>query len=286
MRNSITIFVLICMFRSVGYCSNQNEHFQLADSLWTAEQYEWAAIEYERVVFNGVDNSTRTAAFLRKSDCYIQLGSKEKAMLTTQRIQFFGLSDSLQYEARYHAALNSFINENFEQAQTHLFQVDQFLPLEYQVKASLLHALTLNEMRKWSEAEQKVALYIEHAIEANKDSLQDANGLEYHADNHPKLKKPQRAFIFSSIIPGSGQLYSGHIFDAALSAILVLSGVGIAVYGIAIAKYYVTGIALGYSVFQRFYIAGQKRAKFLAERKNYRTQNRYNQQLEEFILAL
>ena len=274
------------MFRFVGYCSDQEEPFYFADSLLSAQEYGWAAVEYERVVFNGVDNTMRTQAFLRKSECYILLGEKEKAMGTTQRIQFFGLNDSLQFEARYHAALNSFINEKFEQAQAHLFQVEQFLPIDYQVKASLLHALTLNEMRKWQEAEEKVTLYINHLSSEEMDSLLMASSLLFDADNHPKWKNPRRAFNFSSVVPGSGQLYSGHILDAAISAILVLSGVGIAVYGIAVVQYYVSGVVLGYSVFQRFYIAGQKRAKYLAERKNYRKQKEYNQQLEDFILAL
>lgn len=274
------------MFRFGGYCSGENDLFSLADSLKNHGQLEWAAIEYERVVFNGVSNSDRTEAFLRKSACYMELGNKEMAMNTTQRIQFFGLSDSMQFEARYQAALNSFINEQFEQAQAHLFQVEQFLDTAYQVKSSMLYALTLNELRKWDEAGDKVALYLNNLNTEKKDSLLSVAQLLYSDKAQPKFKKPKTAFTLSSVLPGSGQLYTGHILDAALSSILVLSGVGIAYYGIAIAKYYVSGIALGYSVFQRFYLAGQKRAMFLAERKNFRTKKKYNQKLEEFILNL
>lgn len=65
---------------------------------------------------------------------------------------------------------------------------------------------------------------------------------------------------------------------------MVLSGIGIAAYGVLVAKYYVTGILLGYGVFQQFYLGGQKRSEFLANERNYKKERAYNDLLKEVII--
>ena len=66
----------------------------------------------------------------------------------------------------------------------------------------------------------------------------------------------------------------------------MVTGLGLAAVGIFVIQYYVAGVILGYGVFQRFYMAGVKRAEYLANRKNYRTKRDYNIELLAMITLL
>jgi hypothetical protein len=153
----------------------------------------------------------------------------------------------------------------------------------------ILYALLLNENREWEKAKEKLEKWTNYTYSNNpilKDSLLTAIHNLYNSKNYPKYKSPEKAHLYSSFVPGLGQAYSGYFADAAFSAIMQLSGIGVAVYGVFVAKYYITGLVLGYGIFQRFYIAGTKRAEFLANKHNYKSARKYNDCIKDFLINL
>lgn len=279
---------MICIFHFAGYSGNSNGVFNTADSLVAEHKLEWAALEYERICYETFDNRVRTLALNHKAQCQLDMYAPQAAKKTMLRVSYFGLSDSLVFESRKRAAYASYLDKDFTQASSQLFMVEQFLSRDYQSQVALLYALTLNELREWDKAKEKVIFWVNHNIEqeSQRDSLLFQIQCAYDSKNFPKYRNPESAALWSTIIPGTGQLYSGYFWDAAFSVLMVSIGLGVAAVGILVFKYYVTSIVLGYGLFQRFYMAGVKRAEYLAGKKNYTRDRRYNNQLRDLIFQI
>jgi hypothetical protein len=285
---SIVIFCTICIFPFAGYSGSKFQEFSIADSLNVNKRYELAALEYERICYSTFDNQIRTIALNKKAKCQLSLYNPAAAEKTMLRVGYFGLSDSLVFESRYNTAYASYLNKDFEQASSQLYLVDQFLNVEYQTKASLLYALTLNELWDWSGAKEKLVFWVQNSLkdESARDSALLSIECAYNQKNYPKYRNPERASAWSTFLPGTGQLYAGYFWDAVFSVAMLSTGLGLAAVGIFVVKYYVAGIVLGYGLFQRFYMAGVKRAEHLAGKRNHINQRKYNAQLIELIFSL
>ncbi|MDC1220196.1 hypothetical protein N8Z95_00605 [bacterium] len=289
MKNLITILSLICILPFAGLSASPTElvFFRSADSLRAAGLIDDAIIAYEYAAYTAINNLTRTKALVNKADCLLEKDRIGQSELTLSRLNYFGLNDSLQYEARYKSALYSYLNKNFEESIAQFKMIQQFLPIEYSINSKPLYALALNETREWTEAKEQLHTWGKYHFSEDTAVMNDFNARineTYQVKNHPKLKDLDKAQVWAQLLPGTGQLYSGYFFDAAFTSVMVLSGIGIAAYGVLVAKYYVTGILLGYGVFQQFYLGGQKRSEFLANERNYKKERAYNDLLKEVII--
>lgn len=284
---SIVILLTICTFPFAGYSGKYSAEFRTADSLWNETDYQWAAVEYERICYQTFDNLTRTIALISKAKCLLALENPKAAQKTLLRINYFALNDSLVYESRFMTGYTSYLVKDFEQSKSQLFLIEQFLSTAFQVASAPLYALTLNELREWDKAKERMIFWSVHnELILNTDSIQDAIHAIYTEKNQPKYRNPETATILSTLIPGTGQLYSGFIIDALFSVLLTSVGLGIAAVGILVFKYYVTGVVVGLSIFQRFWSAGAKRSSLLAEKRNHQRLTNYNKQLKDVILSL
>lgn len=280
---------LICISLCAGLSSKAQETIgRIAGIDANQGTWEQRALALEFAAYQSEQNSERVNALLQKSITEMGAGQTEKAYRTAQRFQFFDISDSLQYETRYQLAFTAFLNKDFEGCESQLLQIEQFLP-DMSLKTYPLYALTLNEQRKWDEAKMKLTRWVDEAFSEQghvRDSLLNHIESMYKVKNYPKLKNKRHAETWSTILPGTGQLYAGYIFDAAFTALMVASGLGIIAYGVLVAKYYVSGVIVGYSFFQRFYAAGIKRSIYLAEKRNHKNLRKFNEPLIKFITAL
>jgi hypothetical protein len=281
---------LICIFHYAGFSnSNNSEPFYKADSLKQSGDIQWAIVEYERIVYNTNDNSIRTIALLNKAECFAIINDFPAAEKSLKRVFYNDLVDTLSYNAHYNTAFYAYLNKNFNYTLSELLLIDNFLPDSLKIKSYPLYALALNELRQWDNAKEKMEVWVNYYfndVTIVKDSLLKEIQVLYNPSKHPKYKNPEKAHLYSSFIPGMGQLYSGYWADAAISALMQLSGIGIALYGVFVVKYYVAGVVFGYGIFQRFYMAGTKRAEFLANKHNYKTARDYNDNLINAIIEI
>lgn len=166
--------------------------------------------------------------------------------------------------------------------------VDQFLPLEYQMRGAVLYALALNETREWDKAKIKLKEWVNYEFDNSieRDSILGEIESIYNPKHYPKYKNPKRANTMSTFVPGLGQLYSGYVFDAAFTVFMMATGLGVAAIGIFVVKYYVTGVVLGYGIYQRFYMAGIKRSEYLANKRTYILERRFNDPLITYLTEL
>lgn len=286
----IKISYWICIFLFEGFSINPlyPASFAKADSIFFRGEYWNASIEYERVFFNAVDNYTRTIALINKSECLkamAQIGLAEKCLL---RINYNGLSDSLIHFSRVQTALCAYLAGNFTNAESQLLQLhNQVVDSLFIISSYPLYALVLNELKMWDKAKEVLLTYIRvnKDFGLNKDSLAKEIETAYSLEKLPKLINVNRAKLLSSILPGSGQIYSGYFWEGLANA--SLQGIAMAsfAYGIYIG-YYATAIVIGFGLLQKLYVGALTRTEYLANKRNYERVYIYNKKLKEIIMPI
>ncbi|MFA7380306.1 MAG: hypothetical protein WC150_07595 [Bacteroidia bacterium] len=261
---------------------------QKADSLFQLADYQQAGIWYDKAAYLSVDNVQKTHALMRKGDCYLMRSNYAAAEQCLSRITYYGLNDSMQYAARYKTALSAYLNSSFENAESQILQLRAFVSdTLLSVNAYPLYALILNESNRWTEAKEVLLQYISSSGSSAEQKQQMKQEVEkmYAGASIPRLKDVEKAKKLSSIIPGTGQIYAGYWGEGILS--VTLQAVGLGITGLGIWKqYYASGVLIGFSFFQRFYMGGITRTEFLAQKKNYTLKRNFNNSRKEFVLKL
>ncbi|MBI4930894.1 MAG: hypothetical protein HY841_09045 [Bacteroidetes bacterium] len=263
---------------------------EAADSLFLAGNYYPAAVEYERAAFLSLNNSTRTFALLKKSECFLQMGNYADAEKITGRIIYTDLSDTLIAKARYQNALCAYLSGNFANAENHLLQMNSFIKDSSLTKNSLpLYALVLNELQRWPEAKEKIlqSINLSEINSAEKDSLRKKINELYVSKNYPHLKNLLKAQKMSAFLPGLGQLYAGYFWEGAASAFLNTASLGLMIYLVyPPMQLYFTSATVGTAVFSKFYLGGSNRLEYLVGKKNYKLLRGYNNDLKNAIVKI
>ena len=262
--------------------------FSYPDSLFNSYEFRAASMEYEYAGFFSESKMMRTEALLRKSECLKQMQLFEEAELTLGRLNYEDLPDTLVYRGHFQSALCSYLAGNFSNAESHLLQLNYFLHDTLLTRTSLpLFALVLNELEKWPEARSKLLLAVQQAsIPASvKDSLTANINDLYKKKNLPHKKNLTKALIFSSILPGTGQIYAGYFWDGIASLLFNAATISFVGYNIATKYYFTTGSSLT-NIFHMFYSGGLNRVDFLIKKKNYLILRTFNDQAKAKILGM
>ncbi|MFN4083050.1 MAG: hypothetical protein ACK4K9_05405 [Bacteroidia bacterium] len=167
------------------------------------------------------------------------------------------LNNQTEFNVYYESALLHYITQQFGAFEQDLNYLKQ-LNYSNKTKADLLEVLLLVQKEKYNEAKNKLEfIAITQNMKVNTDSL----------FNLKKNKSPNRAEMFSTFLPGTGQWYAGSFKQGALNATLILSLLGWGTYNFLNA-YYITSLFTGFFVAYTFYDGGIRYAGSLANRFN------------------
>lgn len=291
-RRKNYLFLVLFLFQFVfDYkCSAGYDLFHIADSLKQIGQYDHAAIEYERVYFYAEEASIRASALLKKAECLKTVEKFDMAEKCLLRINYFNLSDSVVFGARYQTALCAYLAGHFTSAESQLLQMyvaGGIKDAQLIAEALPVYTLVLNELQKWDDAKQKFHEWVGFLKlpEQAKDSLNDHIEKLYSKENQPKLKKQGTAKILSSVIPGSGQIYAGYFWEGMSNAIMQGTSLLLTAYGIY-TGYYITSVVVWFGLFQKFYSGAIVRTEYLVQKKNHELTRSYNEMLKNEIVGL
>jgi tetratricopeptide (TPR) repeat protein len=277
---SIIKYCLICVFlcRSLSAFTADIHKGNCADSLLAAGNYKLAALEYERAFYATQDDALQCEALLKKSYCYKSAGDFDKGAQTLQRINLSFISDSMQYKVRHEHALDCYLAGKFEDADELLMQINYYTKNKDLADNSLyLDILNKNELQEWKASDSLFMIY----LKVNNISI-DSNTINQLLKK-PRLLNEKTAEIISFIVPCSGQIYSGHVLRG-LSSIILQGGVGWFTYDCIKDGFYLSGVFMGFTVFQMLYFGGANYAYYLAEKKNVDKITMYNKKIRDFIL--
>src|SRR5690242_9429755 len=235
MKRSLTSMCCwICIFLCAPSSTKGQAVFGYADSLFGEGDYRRAALEYERIVFLYDAAPVEDAAVLRKADCLKHLYEYREAQQYLERHYRASAPDSVKYDELYQAALNAYLGENFNDAYFKLVTLDNLDSSHRRQKdILLLQILSLNELRKWKEADS----IFRHMTALYAPGYETA---EVYA-HIPKLKDPDKAEKLSTLLPftGAGLIYAGKTGEGLLSAALQLGFIAFGGYCV-LSHYYFT----------------------------------------------
>jgi len=246
------------------------------------KQYDAALLAYERALYQAESLEEHFQLLTSKSELYLQLGSYENAFKTCQRGYFDQLSDTAKLKLKSNSALAAYLNSEFNKAEFELLNLKLALTdTSLMEETYFLQVLIHNEKQEWNKAKELLLKSVDltEMKAEHRDSLKSVVELMYQEENIPKLKDPQKAGTLSAFLPGVGHLYAGYFWEGFANVALQLVGLGVG--GVAIYfKYYITGVAVGYGMFQRFYSGGVRRAEYLANKKNYLRTRSFNDRVK------
>lgn len=268
-------YLLTCIFLCVTFLTKAQ--FEKADSLRAAGNYELAALEYERIVYQSLGPEITNQALLQKGLCYKIQGNFNEVFNTLNRANLFLEQDSINFTIRYELALAAYLSDNYPAANAQLVQIEYFFKENGYEDVLYLHILTLNAMRKWEEAKEKYAQY------ADENNVPLDVEQAYAFLPKTKLKNPEKAEKISYFLPGIGQMYAGYFGKGLISSLIQAGLVGFGAYSLY-EGYFFTGALTGIGLFYSFYTGGARHAKYLALRKNEELTKRYNEPIKEAIL--
>lgn len=248
-----------------------------ADSLFASGNFASAAVAYEKVFYynagqNGPD------LLLKKSNCYKNTGLYDKALRELERINTRQCTDSLLAVVRYEKILAAYLSAQYPLALREAIKPALLAEkAETRYSIDILHLLCLAHTEKWTEAQ---ILYGKIRAENPQKNLPD-NLLD--DKRLPKKKNPDKAALWSTFIPGSGQLYGGSFWPGMVS--VAIQGGLLVFSGFQFWKgFYFTGFGSGLALWQAFYFGGIENARSITSRNNDKRKQKYIRQLSTVLL--
>ncbi len=260
----------------------------IADSFFSSGQYDRAAIEYEKVFFRSDNPPDRAMARLKRVQCLKQVGRYQEALTDLGEIPLEGLNPGMQQEIRYQSVINSYLSADYTTAnscleQYHYFSGNQKVPDQ----VYLLEILNHNQLFEYDQAFQKASEWVKSQSISDqvKDSLLNHLQHFYNPKHQPKIRKEKTARLFSSLVPGSGQVYDGFTGEGVINFLLCATTLGVGIYAF-IEGYYLSGYIIGAGLLQKLYFGGIRRAGILSYKANYLRTKEYNDQARVLMLSI
>jgi len=250
-----------------------------ADSLYKTGKYFEASVWYERMLYNNSNIQSNYTAIVGKLKCLKKQQQYQQAADFIKRTNDNEFPDSIRSQLLYQQVLCLYLAANFESCISQIKQINYLYPQFNNMMLQLLQILSLNELKRWSEASRQYENFIRNYFPADSAIIQNPY-------NHlPKLKSENTAQWLSTFLPGAGELYAGKPFEALAS--IVFQGAAV-YYGIISwqEKYYFSAWFVGAGLFASFHNGGVRRSEKLVQIYNKKQVMRFNEKVKNQLTDL
>lgn len=241
--------------------------------------YNRANLAYERVYYSTKEDNLKSLALLKKAWSQKKNRQFQEAQKTLERLDIYTITqDSIKGLVQYELVLCSYLSEDYQQTDNYAKQFEVFFQDDaLALQSSLIHIMALNKMGQWNEAA------IIASKTKNRFSLSINTDSIYMFKEKFKLKKPEKAKMLSTFLPGTGQLYAGYPVKATTSVVLHTTSLGFGIFSV-LDKYYLSGFLTGAGLLQAFYFGGIKHSGALAEKRNKKKVIDKSNELNNFLI--
>jgi hypothetical protein len=250
----------------------------VGDSLFSQEQWLAARVAYERVLFkNAVSPETYNLILLKKAYCFKAEGKFDEAYKVLTKASVYEVSDSIKFLLYYETALNAYLSNKPDISFGTIQEFNYNLSDDrYKNQLLFLEILSLNELKQWSEAENKFLKYLQIS------NLPDQHDAYNEILNH-KFKKIKKAENLSYVLPGVGQMYAGYPLRGLLSGGIQ---VGLIYFSVTsfLNGYFFSGTFTGVALFYMFYNGGARYAAKLATKNNEEKSLAFNNKIKQLLI--
>ena len=236
-----------------------------------AQDWESAAVAYERIIYDGAGLEETNEALLGKAGCYKQLGRYSDAVATRSRVRMFALTDEERAGVLYEQELCHYLGGEFEEAAALVGEIE---PVNRDIL--LLHALVLAYAGRYDESEIMAARYI--SWNGPSDQL---DALLKLYKEHPRTRNTSAALVLG-FLPPLGHIYNEAYGEGALSLGLNAAAVAFTAASL-LGGYWITGIAGGAIALDYAWLGSQERSMQLTQIYNDNAPLLFGDKLREFL---
>ncbi len=233
----ICIFSLAVAFISISSYADVFESRQLlsfADSLFNEEDYKNAVNEYKRYLFFYPDSAIAAEVQFRIATCYRNTGDLNSAISAYQSINDYQLIPNVQlkiaecylFQEKYPKALEiltQFVSKNPEH---------KLAP-----RAEFLIGASYMEQKNWKFSSQAFRRVLDAYPQSTFATISGnlARSIA-RVDNLPS-RSPILSSLMSTVVPGSGQMYSGRFSDGLYALMVITTTTAGTIYYISQERY-------------------------------------------------
>lgn len=250
-KQSILFTAIFSLVMQVTFAQEAREVLELAQGMQARGEYALAFKEYQRALFfqPGLANES---VYMNMGDCCLDDDNYGRAIFYFDKAISSAGTDSAWYEAVFHKSMANLRAGHVSLALHDLNLIPREAPLDVEQRKAFYQGVCYFATDRLDEAEEAFIICLGEGQEEAKDKV--------HAlFDQKKLYRPSpaTAMIFSMILPGSGQVYTGHIEDGVNS--LLLTG-GLAVLAVVVkVNYSLLDAAISVAPwFLRYYQGGIK----------------------------
>lgn len=273
-RNEFYILIISVLLYLNATAQSVSEVVAFADQQYEQGNYTIASQEYNRAIYFGYQHKDILA--LQVAHCYLQTNNIELASNFYDMAFRYSTNDSLKNEALLGNAFCYITQEKFILALSELYNVSANATQQQRCHYHFLKGIAHYSLQDDSVASEE----FQQAILLNKMKESELITLQNEFEKvywYHKRYRPQRAYVMSGIIPGSGQLYAGSVKDGLNSMVLIGGLYFIAMQVVKYYSFWDAAIAL-FPWVQRYYLGGMDKAKSLTtsklEEKRYQSYER------------
>ncbi|HUM89645.1 MAG TPA: hypothetical protein PKV50_08940 [Prolixibacteraceae bacterium] len=257
------ILIISILFLVGANAQTVSEVVAFADTEFEKGNYEIAAREYNRALFFGSENVDVIS--LQIGHCYSEMEDYDLAAEFYDRAYKYSQNDSLKNESVVAKAFGMLVTNQYIKALEELLYFSENSSLEQKAQMHYLKGIayynTENDTLAYAEFLQVLDAF------PSSDSLRLLITQEFNnVQKYPKRYNPNRAYIMSALLPGSGQFSVGAVKEGFNSMLLIT---GLTIAAIQIVKHYtfLDAVLTLLPWIQRYYIGGMDKAKALAFNK-------------------
>lgn len=257
------ILIISLFISSLLPAQHIRELVQLANLQFERGEYTLAAREYNRALF--FDSEEPDVISLQIAHCYANLGQNGLAIDFYNKAFLLSANDSLQNEALLGSAFCYLLQEQFILAINELLNMNAQATLNQKIQYHFLKGLAHYGFADDSMAYAELAHCL--ALGTAPDSVTILLADEFQkVFRYQQRYKPQRAYVMSGIVPGSGQLMSGALKDG-LNSMLLIGGLYLIALNVARNYSFLDAAIALFPWVQRYYLGGMDKARGLANNK-------------------
>ena len=271
------VFLLIFEFILTGLKGqNLGQTFEMAQMELQTGEYEQAVSLFQRVLFFS-DGPYRDKSFLALAECYSHMHESEKALRFYDLAYDNAESDSLANEILFKKASLKLLERRFMPALGDLFLVTSLSRTD-SIRLSLYLGTSYFGLKDFDRAQ---SYFLQCITPADSSSILKIDSLFHRNEKYHRLN-PKAAKIMSIIVPGSGQLYTGHIKEG-LNSLLLTGALAVLTVNTMIRLSYLDAMVSVFPWFYRYYAGGLNNAEELAMERIQEHESEIYQALLELI---
>jgi putative component of membrane protein insertase Oxa1/YidC/SpoIIIJ protein YidD len=213
----VCLTFLLFLF-SKANAQNIEEVINFGDSLFRVHKYTFALNEYQRAFyFSKIDHKALISNKI--ADCYLLVNDLKMARAYYDSTSYYSKNDSIQIECAFRKIICYIKEKNYGYALIKLDELEIDSNEYFKYKKDLYMGISFFGLENYDQA----FYFFYKTIDPN--DITKINLLDKLYNDREKLMLPNPTVttFMSAIIPGTGQIYAGELYDG-INSILLLSG--------------------------------------------------------------